>query len=75
MRELDDIVTVRPSDPVDTLQRLPAFVGISAATAGSTAIGMNLVIIPPGATADAHFHNGFETAIYRGPRWGTVAIR
>jgi uncharacterized RmlC-like cupin family protein len=25
---------------------------------------MNLVIIPPGATADAHFHDGFETAIY-----------
>ena len=47
-----------------TLQRLPAFVGISGPTAGATAIGMNLVIIPPAATADAHFHDGFETAIY-----------
>jgi hypothetical protein len=37
--ELDDVVTVRPSDPVDKLQRLPAFVGISAATAGATASG------------------------------------
>ena len=58
------IITVRPDEPVDTLQRLPAYVGISDSTAGSTGIGMNLVIIPPGATADAHFHDGFETAIY-----------
>jgi uncharacterized RmlC-like cupin family protein len=25
---------------------------------------MNLVVIPPGGQAKAHFHNGFETAIY-----------
>lgn len=60
----EEIITVRPAEPVETLQRLPAFVGISAATAGSTAIGMNMVVIPPGATAEAHYHDGFETAIY-----------
>jgi uncharacterized RmlC-like cupin family protein len=60
--EHDHIVTVRPDEPVDTLQRLPAFVGISDTTAGSSGIGMNLVIISPSATADAHFHDGFETA-------------
>jgi uncharacterized RmlC-like cupin family protein len=62
--ETDHIVTVRPDEPVDTLQRLPAFVGISDETAGSLGIGMNLVIIPPGATADPHYHDGFETAIF-----------
>jgi uncharacterized RmlC-like cupin family protein len=62
--EHDHIVTVRPDEPVDTLQRLPAFVGISDTSAGSSGIGMNLVIIPPSATADAHFHDGFETAIF-----------
>ena len=62
--EHDHIVTVRPDEPVDTLQRLPAFVGISDTTAGSSGIGMNLVIISPSATADAHFHDGFETAIF-----------
>ncbi len=60
----DDIITVRPVEPVATAQRLPAFVGISAETAGSTGIGMNIVVIPPGASADAHYHDGFETAIY-----------
>jgi uncharacterized RmlC-like cupin family protein len=62
--ERDRIVTVRPAEPVDTLQRLPAFVGISDATAGSTGIGMNVVVIPPGAAAEPHYHDGFETAIY-----------
>jgi uncharacterized RmlC-like cupin family protein len=62
--ETDHIVTVRPDEPVDTLQRLPAFVGISDETAGSSDIGMNLVIIPPGAAADPHYHDGFETAIF-----------
>jgi len=59
-----DIVTIRPITAVTTAQRLPAFVGVSAASAGATGIGMNLVVIPPGATAEAHYHDGFETAIY-----------
>jgi uncharacterized RmlC-like cupin family protein len=62
--EHDQIVTVRPDQPVDTLQRLPAFVGISDESAGSSGIGMNLVVIPPGAAADPHYHDGFETAIF-----------
>jgi uncharacterized RmlC-like cupin family protein len=60
----DEIITVRPVELVATAQRLPAFVGISAETAGSAGIGMNMVVIPPGASADAHYHDGFETAIY-----------
>ena len=59
-----DIVTVRPDTTVMTKQRLPYFVGISAATAKTTAISMNLVVIPPGGAAEPHFHRGFETAIY-----------
>jgi uncharacterized RmlC-like cupin family protein len=60
----DEVVTVRPADPVETVQRLPNFVGISGATSGARGIGMNIVVIPPGAAAEAHFHDGFETAIY-----------
>ncbi|MDX2212435.1 MAG: cupin domain-containing protein [Oculatellaceae cyanobacterium bins.114] len=59
-----DIVTVRPSEAVDTVQRLPNYVGISEKTAGATGISMNIVVIPPGAKAEPHFHDGFETAIY-----------
>jgi uncharacterized RmlC-like cupin family protein len=47
-----------------TRQRLPYFVGISGATAGTRGISMNLVIIPPGAAAEPHLHKDYETAIY-----------
>lgn len=59
-----EIVTVRPEQTVTTLQSLPNFVGISNQTAGANGISMNVVIIPPGARATPHYHEGFETAIY-----------
>lgn len=59
-----DIITVRPEVTIDTLQKLPNYVGISNKTAGATAISMNIVIIPPGASAQPHYHDGFETTIY-----------
>lgn len=59
-----EIITVRPDVKIDTIQRLPNFVGISAQTAGSTGISMNVVIIPPNAKAEPHYHEGYETAIY-----------
>jgi uncharacterized RmlC-like cupin family protein len=40
------------------------FSGISATSAGSTAICMNLLVIPPGGRAKAHRHEQHETAIY-----------
>lgn len=58
------IVTVRPEVAIDTLQRLPNYVGISEKSAGSSSISMNVVIIPAGAKAQPHYHEGFETAIY-----------
>lgn len=59
-----EIITVRPDAETLTRQRLPYFVGISGATAGATGISMNLVIIPPGGSAEPHFHRDYETAIY-----------
>ncbi len=59
-----EVVTVRPDAAVMTKQALPNFVGISEQTAGSSAISMNLVIIPPGGRADPHVHKGYESAIY-----------
>ncbi|MEN9224359.1 MAG: cupin domain-containing protein [Thermostichus sp. HHBFW_bins_43] len=58
------IVTVRPAAETQTLQKLPYFVGISQATAGAKGISMNRVVIPPGGTAEPHFHRDYETAIY-----------
>jgi uncharacterized RmlC-like cupin family protein len=59
-----EIVTVRPEKTIETIQQLPNFVGISQKSAGSHGISMNLVVIPPLAKAQPHYHEGFETAIY-----------
>jgi uncharacterized RmlC-like cupin family protein len=58
------IVTVRPDRQVMTRQKLPYFLGISAESAGAKGISMNMVVIPPGGSAEPHMHQGFETAIY-----------
>ncbi len=60
----EEIITVRPDKEIMTRQRLPNYVGISAVTTGATGISMNLVIIPPGGSAEPHLHRDYETAIY-----------
>lgn len=47
-----------------TKQKLPYFLGISENSVGAKGISMNLVIIPPGACADPHYHKDYESAIY-----------
>ncbi len=58
------VTLIRSPPEILTRQRLPNFVGISAATAGARGLSMNLVIIPPGAAAEPHFHKDFESAVY-----------
>ena len=58
------VIVVRPEGEIMTKQKLPNFVGISAATSGATAISMNMIVIPPGGRAEPHIHKGYETAIY-----------
>ena len=55
---------VRPPSETMSRQRLPYYVGISEATAGAKGISMNMLIIPPGGSAEPHLHKGYETAIY-----------
>jgi uncharacterized RmlC-like cupin family protein len=45
-------------------QGLGYFSGISAQSAGSKAICLHLLEMPPGAEAKPHFHEAHETAIY-----------
>jgi uncharacterized RmlC-like cupin family protein len=55
---------IRPDRAVDTVQRLPYFIGVSGHTVGATGMSMHLVVIPPGARAEPHIHVGYETGIY-----------
>lgn len=45
-------------------QGLDYFSGISAESVGSKAICMHMLVMPPGASAIAHYHENHETAIY-----------
>lgn len=58
------VTVIRPNRETMTTQRLPYFLGISADTAGARGLSMHVVVIPPGARADPHIHDGYETAIY-----------
>ena len=58
------VMVIRTPAEILTRQKLPNFVGISAQTTGAKGLSMNLVIIPPGASAEPHSHQGFESAVY-----------
>ena len=58
------VAVVRPDKETMTRQRLPYFIGVSVGTVGARGLSMHLVVIPPGAHADPHIHEGYETAIY-----------
>ena len=58
------VTLIKTPPEVLTRQKLPNFVGISAETVGARGLSMNLVVIPPGAAAEPHFHKGFESAVY-----------
>jgi uncharacterized RmlC-like cupin family protein len=45
-------------------QGLDYFSGVSAESAGSKAICMHLLVMPPGAKAKPHYHEAHETAIF-----------
>jgi uncharacterized RmlC-like cupin family protein len=63
-RDGKDIVTVRVTETVQSKQALPIFAGISGKTAGAKSLSLLKVVIPPGGSAEAHVHKGFESAIY-----------
>lgn len=58
------VTAIRPGRETMTTQKLPYFLGVSADTAGARGLSMHMVVIPPGARAQPHIHEGYETAIY-----------
>jgi uncharacterized RmlC-like cupin family protein len=61
---MDECRLIRGGSGFSGKQGLDYFAGVSAESAGSQAICMHLVEIPPGASAHPHFHEAHETAIY-----------
>lgn len=59
-----ELAVIKTPPEILTRQKLPNFVGISCETVGASGLSMNLVVIPPGAAAESHYHNDFESAVY-----------
>jgi uncharacterized RmlC-like cupin family protein len=60
----ESIVVVRPDPRALTERGLTGFVGLCSQTAGTRALAMELVILPPGAVASPHVHPEHETVLY-----------
>lgn len=62
---VDEIHVIRPRAQAAQRQGLEYFLGVSDETCGSTGLALHLVVVPPGAVAEAHYHDGYETAVYQ----------
>ena len=62
---VDEIHVIRPRAQAAQRQGLEYFLGVSDETCGSTGLALHLVFVPPGAVAEAHYHDGYETAVYQ----------
>jgi uncharacterized RmlC-like cupin family protein len=61
---VDPVRVVTGGDRYTGVQGLSYFAGVSAETAGSHALCLHALTIPPGGRARAHLHEGHESAIY-----------
>jgi uncharacterized RmlC-like cupin family protein len=57
-------LAIRPGSLSHTKQGHHVFEGISAQSAGSRALCMHVIAIPPGGRARAHLHEDHESAVY-----------
>lgn len=55
---------ITAGETYDGKQGLSYFSGISAESAGSEALCMHIVTIPPGASARPHYHENHESTIF-----------
>ena len=55
---------VRSGEGFHGKQGLDYFTGISRETAGSKAICMHMLVMPPGASAKPHYHEAHETVVF-----------
>ncbi|HEX2281632.1 MAG TPA: cupin domain-containing protein [Thermomicrobiales bacterium] len=58
------VSVTRSSELLRSKQGLQNIDGVSAEMSGSTGLWLGMIRIPPGARANAHFHEAHETAIY-----------
>ena len=63
-RSSDDCVIIRAAGDHRSGASSTAGSGVSGASAGARALGLNLVLMPPGSRGMPHYHDGHEIALY-----------
>ena len=61
---MESVVVIRAGAEAER-QKIGYTVGVSAEVCGSTGLSLSYVVVPPGGIAEAHFHDGYETAVYQ----------
>jgi uncharacterized RmlC-like cupin family protein len=59
-----DVIIIRSGGSYDGKQGMSLATGVSSRSAGSQALCLHLVTIPPGTRGVPHIHEGHESAIY-----------
>ena len=59
-----DVIIIRAGGSYDGKQGMSLATGVSSRSAGSRALCLHLVTIPPGTRGVPHVHDGHESAIY-----------
>ena len=59
-----ECVVIRPGDSAEGTTGVTYASGVSAASAGATALCLEVASLPPGARARAHLHERHESAAY-----------
>jgi len=60
----DGVAVIKPGQTYIGRQGFIYAAGAAAETVGAERICMNVLPMPPGATAKAHYHKGIETIVY-----------
>jgi uncharacterized RmlC-like cupin family protein len=60
----DGVAVIKPGETYVGKQGLTYGAGASAETVGAQKVCMNVLPMPPGAVAKAHYHKGIETIAY-----------
>ena len=55
---------VRSLESFEAKQKIPYYLGVSGKTSGATGLSLNLIVVPPHASAEPHTHSEFESAVY-----------
>jgi uncharacterized RmlC-like cupin family protein len=69
-----EVIIIRAGGSYDGKQGMTLATGVSSRSAGTRALCLHLVTIPPGTRGVPHLHDGHESAIYAVTTWCAIEV-